>query len=225
MKQLRISLFNSLASENLKDITIDGLELTLDSALSDGIIKEIPIIGSLYKSIKAAKGISEAIFTKKIFRFLFELKTVPQEDREKFFKKLENDENYSEKVGEKLLIILEQFDDIDKPALLGKLLKQVIEGKFTMDEFFRISSVIQRSYLPDLILICRSNRILQYKPEVREHLINLGLFKTILDDGIQIARIKDSAGLGSKSHVPEPSIHYEISLLGEKIRKFLNDCA
>jgi hypothetical protein len=223
MKDLKISLLNSLTSDGLKDISIDALELALDSVLSDGILKDIPFIGNLYKSTQAAKGLSEAIFTKKVFRFLFELKTVPQEEREKFFKKLINDEKYSEKIGEKLIVIIQQFDDMDKPSLLGKLLKQVIECKFTIDEFFRISNVIQRSFLPDLIAIRKSGRIQNYQIQVQEHLINLGLFVAKIDDGIQLARIKDSASLGGKPNLPEPSIDYEISSLGEKVRKFLTE--
>ena len=71
---IELSLINEVVGDNLKDMIIDSAEIALDNFLEDGVLKEIPFFGSLYKGIKAIIGIKENIFAKKIYKFLIEIR-------------------------------------------------------------------------------------------------------------------------------------------------------
>lgn len=221
MKQLHIALVDEMTSENLKGIAADGAEVALDAFLVDGIFKDIPFFGTLYKGSQAALGIKDAIFAKMVFKFLFELKDIPVEKRKEFIEKLENKEGYSQKVGEKLIVIIDKLDDLDKPTILGKLFKSCVEESISFDDFLRISGVIQRAYLPDLLFLKKHRHLEYYKPGIREHLLALGLIRLDIEDNTRNKQIKEMATIGGGSIDVTQKIKFELNILGEEVRRFL----
>jgi hypothetical protein len=79
--KLETSLVNSISSENLHDILVDTVGLTLDQFLVDGLLKDIPFFGLFYKIFKTTTNIRDAIFAKKLIKFLTQLKDIPIEKR------------------------------------------------------------------------------------------------------------------------------------------------
>jgi hypothetical protein len=99
-QSLEIAIINEVTGDSLKDIAVDGAELSIDYFLADGVLKEIPFFGTLYKTFKATMSIRESLFAKKVFKFLVEIKDLPKEKKEMFIKKLEEQHQYRRKVGE-----------------------------------------------------------------------------------------------------------------------------
>jgi hypothetical protein len=55
------------------------------------LLKEIPIIGSIYKLSKAALSIRDRLFTKKLLIFISQLKDIPSQERQEIINKTETD--------------------------------------------------------------------------------------------------------------------------------------
>lgn len=144
------TLFESIAKSNIKDVAVDIAELSLDSFLKDGVIKDIPVIGSLFNLYSAGKSIRDEIFLRKIISFLLETQKTSEIDKEKFYKKLINDHAFKKRVGEVIILILDKIDDLEKPAILGKLFRCYMEGKINFELFHRFATIINNIFLTDL---------------------------------------------------------------------------
>nr|WP_315171404.1 hypothetical protein [uncultured Flavobacterium sp.] len=147
------NMIESIAKSDLKDVAIDIAEISLDSLLKDGIAKDIPVIGSLFKLYSAGKSISGKIFEKKILAFLIETQKVDVSNKQKFYNELNADDNLKKRTGEIILVILEKIDDIEKATVLGKLFKRKIEERIDFEMFHRLATVVANTFLPDLKLL------------------------------------------------------------------------
>jgi len=177
MKEQNIesSLITTIVNSEAKEIAFDMVELSLDSVLDDGVLKDIPVIGILAKLYSTGNTIQGKIFEKKIIKFLHETEKVKKSSKEKFNQKLESDPKYKKKVGEHLLVILDKLDNTEKASVLGRLFKVFMEEIIDLDMFQRLASVIANGFLPDL------KRLNNYEPQIQwssftsTSLSNLGL--------------------------------------------------
>lgn len=221
-KSIEEALVEEIKGDSIKELVVDGAEFTLDQILEDEVLKDIPFFGTLYKLYKTAGSINEAIFTKKVYKFLVELKDIPQEKRESFIKDLQEDPKYRSKVGERLLMIINQLDDMDKPGLIGKIFKHAVGGDITYDDFLRLSTIVQRSYLPDLLKLEESANMRSYDRNIVDGFITLGIVSIELDKNIARKRASMSTLGGNPDNVV-PDVKYELNLIGKKLVDILRD--
>jgi len=66
IKQLPAALTKTIENENIQDSIVDFSESSLDFFLNDGLLRDIPIIGSIYNLSKAVITIQDRLFIKKI---------------------------------------------------------------------------------------------------------------------------------------------------------------
>ncbi|MEG4323220.1 MULTISPECIES: hypothetical protein [unclassified Microcoleus] len=83
-QETRIELFNSIASEQISSLGRDLVEVALDQIVNEGVLREIPVVNSIYNLAKATVVISQGLFIKKLIRFLVELPNVSYEKRQSF---------------------------------------------------------------------------------------------------------------------------------------------
>ena len=174
-QDIETSLVTSIAKSDLKDIATDMAEISLDTLLDGGIIKDVPIIGSLAKLYSAGKSIQGQIFEKKIITFLLETEKAKKESKDKFYNNLNNNEVFRKKVGEQILVILEKLDDLEKPVVLGKLFKKFMEEKINFEMFHRLATVIANSFLPDIKKLHLYKEKNHFNSFTSVSLVNLGL--------------------------------------------------
>ena len=139
-----IELMDSVASDQLAGIASDGLELGLDAFLDDGILKDIPVVGTAFKILKAGASIKDAFFKQKLYTFLRALGQVSVNERLKFIKRMDVDPNYKANVGEKLLVVIDRLDDIEKARLLADALAGHIQDRYDYKAFCALASAIDR---------------------------------------------------------------------------------
>jgi hypothetical protein len=202
------NFIESITKEELKDITSDVAEAILDEELSDGLFKELPVIGIAFKTFSVFKKINEYFFAKKIFKFLFELKNISQKELDDFGKKMdENDE--SQKVGEKVLHLLNQSDDIDKASLIGKLFASYITHSIDFDILQRGTIAVNKVFLEDVksLSLCLSENFDVISETTLAGLLNAGL---IIIDGTKDTKYDGGAKL-----------KYKISEIGLLILRFV----
>src|SRR5262245_2743357 len=94
------SLIGAVADQNAIDVAADVAEIALDSFLSESVLREIPILGTLVGLSRAGIGIRDRLFARKIAQFLKEIGEVPSETREAFVTRLDQDPGFRRKVGE-----------------------------------------------------------------------------------------------------------------------------
>ncbi|MBK7303196.1 MAG: hypothetical protein IPI90_08060 [Saprospiraceae bacterium] len=69
IKNINVSFSEAIRNSEMKEISIEFAENILDSIMKDGIVKELPIIGTLFGINNLALTIKDKIFLKKLFIF------------------------------------------------------------------------------------------------------------------------------------------------------------
>lgn len=211
MDNSELNLLNVLKSDQIKEITKDLTEVTIDAFFNDGILKDIPIVGTFFNLYNLSQNISNSFFTKKILKFLFELSSISNKERLNFIEQLDN-ENESAKIGEKILIIINKLDDVDKANILGKLFKLTIEGKIEMQTFMRLSIMVDRVYLEDLKVLRDNEYIENIDNDIKHNLSQVGILnQTIKDNRDHEEYVYKNTG---KREFHPPKFEYKISDYG-----------
>lgn len=139
---LEESMMRSLASPDLLDLAIDWAELGLDAILDDGVLKNIPIIGSIVCLVGTAVSIRDKLFAKKLLLFLASLDKTTQEERQEQLQRLASDPKERRRLGEHLLLIIDRLNDMAKPALLARCFQVLLQGEIDRGKFLLLANVI-----------------------------------------------------------------------------------
>jgi hypothetical protein len=119
-------LVKSLKVKDLGELAADYAELGLDSTFDEGLVKDIPIVRTLVSMAKIGANIRDRLYVRKITRFLAQVGSTTEEQRQAFVDKYCAD---TRKFEEAVLLILEQADNMEKSSLIGKVFKACILGK------------------------------------------------------------------------------------------------
>lgn len=186
-KDLGLSLIETIGSSDLSDLSQELTEVALDSLLQEGILKDIPIIGTIVGVAKTAIHIRDKLLVRKIIDFLRELKITPEE-RARFLSDIEGDKNFQRRIGENLLMLLDRLDDLQKPAMIAKLFKAYLQDVINYQEFVSFASVIDRAFVNDLTGLLNSLTDKRGKGEdyYAERLYHLGLAEIKFDDSLYL---------------------------------------
>lgn len=87
-------------SSDYTNISKDMLEIGLDSILDNGLLKDIPTVGTLISLTKIGANIKDRLLIKKLIYFLYETQGIPETDRKKIIEKINKSDEYKTKVGE-----------------------------------------------------------------------------------------------------------------------------
>lgn len=147
-------------------------------------------------------------FLRKFTAFICELGDLEDADRIKFFKELE--EASQDKSGNVMMSIIDRLDNIHKQKILANLVKAKGKGKITIEEFFRLESVLQRIPYVDLKQLplyqteyydaCGDSELLNSTGVLRPAVFNQGGDKYILSPlGVQLMKY----GLGVSLNLPQ----------------------
>ena len=216
------SLTETLKESDLKDVGVDIAETILDSTLQDGILKDIPILGSLVGLGKTTSKVRDVLFLKKVLSFINEVKDIPPKQREKVISDIDNSEKYRLKIGEKLLYILDKADDHEKTLLVGRFFKAFLKEEIDYDTFVRGSSIIDKSITEDLNWFLENDHEKLSIEEVGEFL-GLGLFEI---EPLNL-KVKEAGYNHSKWEqtmdysIEGGELSTRVSWIGEKLRQHL----
>lgn len=121
-QDIEVSIFNN----NLKKILEDVGEALFDTLFEDGLLKEIPIVGTTIGLYKTGKSFKLRNYIKKILKFLNELKEITPEERENFLNKINKNPKEKKDLFERSLYILEKIDDSYKVEIIGRLFSNYV---------------------------------------------------------------------------------------------------
>ena len=165
----------------MQSLTTDFGEIAIDSLLKDGLLKDIPIIGSAFSVLKLGRTISDKIFLSKIYKFIKEIRIHTKNEIEEFKEKYLRIKDY-DTVGRKLILLLNSADDEKKITWLSKTLILLVDEKISTQDFLRITMIINNSfpdYLEKLSVFknektIASNNSKKMEDFVLEHLYSIG---------------------------------------------------
>lgn len=185
IKDLSNAFTETIKDTNLKEITVDISEILVDNILEDGILKEIPIIGTILKLGKFTLNIKDHLFIKKIIYFISEIKEVPPVKRNELISKIDSSEEFRIKIGEKLLFIIDKCEDHIESEYVAKFFKAFLNEKIYYSDFLRCTSILQNIFIEDFEYFItfnppekkysRANDWSEYLSEIDINLINAGL--------------------------------------------------
>ena len=187
----------SMLFENLPQLPEEfDLDL-IGGDIWDALLGAIPVL----KYIKVGKdvyvSITDKLFAKKLICFLYGLKEIPVRKREKFIKELRKS---GEATGELILSIIDRLDHQSKTAILANLCIARIEEQISIEDFFRLVSMLERIPYVDL------NRLEDYKEKFYEP----GASEMLYSAGAVRQVVIDAAG----------DSQYQLTKLGLKMLRF-----
>lgn len=139
------ALIDSVARQDLVDVAGDVLEHGLQVTIQAGILKDVPIIGALIKILDAGAHVRDALFSRKLFEFLWYVgRGVDAQQREEFVNQMYEDPATRKRVGERLILAIDRLDDFAKSRLLANAFAARLRGEIKLREFDALVTVIDR---------------------------------------------------------------------------------
>ncbi len=165
-------------------------ESVIDSVLSDGLFKDIPILGSLVSIVKLTSNISDRIFLKKLLTFFNALELKSQEEVDSLKQKILKEKD-PKRIGSKILYAINLIDDDVKLKWLSKVFVKYIDKKISKHEFLTLTSIINQIYSSnaDGIKVFKQREVITsqnklIKGSTLEHLFSVGLLSNVgFDEG------------------------------------------
>ena len=163
--------------EEIMSLLKDYGELTLDMFLRDGIIKELPIVGSTFSMVKISADIRDRIFMEKLKSFIENI-----EKNTKWQEKFSDIEECS-KISKQLLYIIDSCDDDKKLKLIGMAFNYLVKGEMNKEDYFFTVNMISKSFYPYLEMLLDidesdkrfPNDGMKYHYDGIAHLLNIGV--------------------------------------------------
>lgn len=141
---LESSLVNTLGSDEFVGTAAEAAELGLDAALSDGLLKDVPVVSTLISVVKFGLTIRDRLFANNLLKFLRGLRGMPPEDRRDMVARLEADPAYGRRAGEHLIEILVKVDAHRKPEMIAKVFSAYVAGAIDARTLHRLNNAIER---------------------------------------------------------------------------------
>lgn len=113
------------------------------------LLNLIPSVGSILASApKLYQGYRENEFFRKLCKVLLEMKDVKGSERQRFLQEVEGmAKDFS---GNVLMNIIDRLDNINKGTVLANLIHARTDDKISIDDFFRLVSILERIPYTDL---------------------------------------------------------------------------
>jgi hypothetical protein len=137
-------ILESVRCTELSELGKIAAETGLDSILSTGLMRDIPIINTFASLIKAGMQISDRVFAKKIIKFLHKLAELPENDRRKMVDRLNSEEEYRNRVGERLIEILDRVESHRKPEIIAKIFCAYVQNKIAFSMLRKFIFSVER---------------------------------------------------------------------------------
>lgn len=143
-ESLSEAIVSTIVDADLPALAGEYLEAGIDALLSEGVLRDIPFIGTVVAVGKATVTIRDRLFVRKLLQFLGGLNSVPAEARREMIEKLRNDPDYARNLGEHLIELLDRLDGHRKPEMVAKVFEAYIAEEIDGRTLNRLLMAIER---------------------------------------------------------------------------------
>lgn len=183
MNNIIPSFEKSLFSEG-KELIKDIIEVGIDSILSEGLLKDIPIVNFFVSTKNIAQTLHDRNLLNQTLHFIQEFNkgNIDNEKYEEYKKELSTNSKKAEKELGRVLLILNRNIDVEKSKILANFYKNYINCVISWNDFCELSSALELLFISDINTLCDIyNDKLSEKDEVElyqiDRLIALGLVR------------------------------------------------
>lgn len=162
---------------SILEATLESGEVVLDLLLNGDVLADIPFIGTAIKICHANDTLRQGIYAAKLARFINDLNSVPLSDIEKLRLAINSRSEEARRVGETVLMILEQVADMDKPVVLSRLLLCYAEGVISSVELRRLYQAVNSAFMDDIKEFLAPPALDNRQAAWMENLVSAGLSK------------------------------------------------
>ena len=147
----------STLKSKIIELGLENTEFIIDQTLSSGIIKDIPVIGNIYKLVTISESIRDLIYCNKLSEFLSKLESISSDKKEELKLKISNNPKEIEKASLKLNDVLDKITDIEKSEIICSIFVAYIDEICSREEFGRSLDIITNVFLDDLLIFLKTN--------------------------------------------------------------------
>lgn len=213
---MQSSITETIKSTNFQDLISDISETTIDAFLDEGLVKDIPVFGFIFKSRNLVSTIQDKLFSKKLLKFLKQLTDTTPEERVQQIEKIEKNKDYKIKIGEKILYIIDKCEDYEKSEIVGILFKNFIKNNIEYNSFLRYVNSINSLSTTDLKeFIIKESFIETFISMNSSIYLNTGLIEFRLNSNLKRT---DRA-----INTPDIEVIYTPSKLGKELKSMLKE--
>lgn len=198
------AVISSVKSDEISALARDYVEISLDSVLSAGLLREIPIIKTIAALGHLGVSINDRIFAKKLLQFLCSLSDLSQEERVSMADRLDEEEGFRHQVGERLIEILDRVDSHEKPEMLARVFRGYALNLINFNMLCRLNIAIERLPHYEIKLVRKF-----YSASDEER---LGLPDLALNAFVNAGLASPSSGWGTLVYSPTAVCHAFIEL-------------
>ena len=183
-----VESFGNSIGADIAEFAGEAIEFTLDTcAGEDGILKDIPFVGTALKLCNITSKVQEKYSFYKLKAFIQEINagTASPEELEERKRKFLSKAKFRQQELEYILILIDRYVSFDKAKMLAKLYLAYLDGEIIWEEFTMYAEVIDRFLLLDAgKLISSDGKTIVHRNIGDEYvlrLVALGLMTEITD--------------------------------------------
>ena len=143
-KDLGLAVVDSIKTDSTIDLVKEYCEIGIDAALSDGALKDLPVVSTIVALGKIGVSINNRLLIIKLMKFLGLSQSMSAQERAEMVQKLESDPAYGRKVGEHLIELLDRIESQMKPEMLSLVFKAYAASEVDADMLHRLNHAIER---------------------------------------------------------------------------------
>ncbi len=139
------------AVSNMGDVLTDIAELGLDAVLQDGLLKDIPVFGTIAALCKTGVNLRERNLIRQTALFIssFNQGTIAEDKLSAYRQELERDQKKAEKELGRVILLLDRMLEEKQAKMLGRFYSSYVNGSISWDKFVELSEVNARMFLND----------------------------------------------------------------------------
>lgn len=154
--QLVVSFVETIKNDGIN--LVSGLaEVGLDVFISNEIIKNIPILSTVWNGYQLCAGIYNFFTMKKLYRFISNIKESSQEERQKYIEYATEKPKEFSKLFEYTLIIISKLLQEEKTDILNSLFISFVNSEIDLLEYMRYVEVLDRLFPGDIFILLSGN--------------------------------------------------------------------
>ncbi|WP_121964297.1 hypothetical protein [Myroides sp. N17-2] len=205
--------------KEVKELSFEFIDLALSTVIDSDLLDKVPIFGTFNKLCNIGNLFKVKCFEQKLKNFFIEIESIKLEDKIKFKGKIEKLSEYKN-LAERILLVLDGFDEVEKATIIGKLFKALILEDITMQQYKKFMYIIDNCFLDDLIEFkeYHSFERREISEEAQRSMLQFGLYEIKVVD-INRQRQKNKNARKDDNFNDYNFTDYETSGIGQLILK------
>lgn len=176
---------SAVRTSHARELIAQFGELALDTFLTNGALKDLPVIGSVIGLCKAGLDIRGQLFIKKVLHFSKEADSLSQSQRDAFYQGLSAED--AEILGETTLSILDRCDSDVQAKMLRRAFVRLMDGSISRSTFelyaFAIRD-INRYHVTQIQQMYGTPGIMVFEPTAATYLSMHGIIDVVTSNRI-----------------------------------------